>query len=110
MNPVRYNITFNIEQSFFEEWSNWVDQYFIRAHMSTKIFTAYSINRLIGGDQRDGVNYAIQFVCDSLGSFQKFATTFHTDIEKNMRSTCGEKAVSYASLMEVIEYKNIKQS
>lgn len=107
MNPVLYNITFKVAHDFLDDWLIWVENYYISSHIQSSIFTSFKLLRIYGGDAEDGVSYAIQFVVEDILKFQKFASKEALEISQIQQQFCGENALSFSTVMEIVKHDNI---
>lgn len=103
MKPILYNITFKVAHDFLEEWQGWIENVFMPQHMNHEFFQSYKVLRIFGSDAEDGVAYAIQFVVDNIVSFQRFAGNEALDIAQIQKEFCGEKALSFSTVMEIVK-------
>ena len=102
MKAILYNITFKVAHDFLDEWLVWVNQVYIAIHIKSPVFTSFKLLRIFGGDAEDGVSYAVQFIADDILNFQKFAANEALDIHKIQKEYCGERALSFSTVMEIV--------
>jgi hypothetical protein len=99
-----YNVTCNVEKPMADEWLNWMKTVHIPEVMATGCFSEFKILRLINQDGDDqGVNYAIQYTCDSEKTLEHYRATFGPSLMAKTWERYGERVVAYRSVLEIID-------
>jgi hypothetical protein len=87
-----------------EEWLQWMKEVHIPEVIATGCFSEYKILRLLHQDADDeGVNYAIQYTCDSLSTLERYRRDFGPALMQKTALKYGENILAYRSVLEVIE-------
>ena len=102
MKQILYNVTFKISEDFLDEWLEWARSAYVGMHMDGDTFSTFKILRILGDDTEHGSSYAVQFIAESLVSFQRFAGSTALTIQTEQRIFCGEKALGFSTIMEII--------
>lgn len=98
-----YNVTTNIEKADAEEWLKWMLGTHIPQVMATGMFLDFSVLKLIGDDDSGGVNYVIQYKCESLETYHWYIKQFAPALREDVIKLFGDKFIAYRSLLEVIK-------
>lgn len=100
---ILYNVTCNVEKPIAEEWLNWMKNVHIPEVMATGCFLEYKILRLLNQDSDDqGVNYAIQYTCDSESTLERYRSEFGPSLMAKTWEQYGERVIAYRSVLEII--------
>lgn len=99
-----YNVTCNMHLSTAEEWLNWMKKEHLPEVMATGCFLEYKILRLLNHDAEDeGVNYAIQYTCDSIETLERYRRDFGPGLMQKTAAKYGESVLAYRSVLEIIQ-------
>lgn len=102
MKQILYNVTFKISEDFLDEWLEWARSAYVGMHMDGDTFSEFKILRILGDDTEHGSSYAVQFIAKDIVTFQKFAGTTALSILTEQRRICGERALSFSTIMEIV--------
>lgn len=97
-----YNVTVNIDKSIVDDWLTWMQEIHIPEVMNTGIFLKSQINRVITQDDT-GSTFAIAYTCPSMKDLHQYQINFATELQKQHISRYGDKAVTFRTLMEIIQ-------
>lgn len=98
-----YNVTCNMHLSIAAEWLEWMKNEHLPEVMATGCFTEYKILRLLNNDSDDdGVNYAIQYTCESTETLERYRRDFGPALMQKTANKYGESVLAYRSVLEVI--------
>jgi hypothetical protein len=97
-----YNVTVSVEDDIKDAWLEWMRATHIPELMSLGFFLKAQINRIIIQDDSDNT-FAITYTCSSMKELHQYQINFSSELQKKHSERFGEKAVSFRTLMEVIE-------
>lgn len=87
-----------------EEWLQWMRDEHLPDVMRTGCFTEYKILKLVNQEEDDhGVNYAIQYTCDSHEKLDKYRVEHGPSLQSKTLAKYGDKVMAYRSVLEVVE-------
>ena len=97
-----YNVTVSVEECIKTDWLNWMKTQHIPELIATELFTKAQINRvIIQGDSNH--TFAIAYSCQSMKELHKYQIKFAAKLQQKHTDRYGDKAVSFRTIMEVIE-------
>ena len=99
---ILYNVTVKIETAIHQDWLQWMKNVHIPEVMQTGIFTENRICRILGEDEKEGVTYAVQYLCPDLTAFQRYQQEFAARLQADHRERYHDRYVAFRTLMEVI--------
>ena len=97
-----YNVTVSVEQSVKEDWLKWMQDVHILEVMATGVFLKSQINRVMVQGDSDNT-FAIAYTCESMKNLHQYQLKFAPELQKKHVARYGEKAVTFRTLMEVIQ-------
>ena len=97
-----YNVTVNLEETIASEWVEWMKLKHIPDVMDTKFFSEFRFTKVLSDHGGDGVNYSIQYMCDSLEVLEEYNKVHAPRLQKEHMEKYGDKAVAFRTLLEVI--------
>lgn len=87
---------------FLDDWIAWASSDYIEMHMDSGVFKNCKVLRILGDDTEHGSSYAIQFVAPNIVEFQKFAGSTAIEILAKQKEFCGDKALGFSTIMEIV--------
>jgi hypothetical protein len=97
-----YNVTVSVEESIKCDWLNWMIDEHIPEVMACGIFTKAQINRVISNVDSDNT-FAIGYTCSSMKALHQYQIDFANMMQQKHTDRYGKKALSFSTIMEVIE-------
>lgn len=97
-----YNVTTLVSHSIHDDWLKWMKEEHIPQVLNTGLFTHYRMLRLLETDETEGITYATQYFCNSLQNYTQYTQHFAPQLRKKAADKWGEQALSFRTLMEVI--------
>ena len=97
-----YNITVLIDHQVHDEWKEWMVQQHIPQVMDTKCFESWRMSRILGADESQGINYAIQYIAPSMQVFIQYRDQHATKLQQEHKNQFGKYYVAFRTLMEAI--------
>ena len=64
-----YNITVKVDLNIHEEWLEWMKEVHIPDVMNTGHFLDWSIKKILGDYDEEGVTYAVQYTAHDMDAF-----------------------------------------
>ena len=97
-----YNVTVSVEESITSDWLKWMKTEHIPEVLACGIFSKSQINRVIS--QADSNNtFAIAYNCQNLKDLHEYQVNFSGKLQQKHIERYGDKAVTFRTIMEVIE-------
>ena len=97
-----YNVTVKIEHDIHDHWLEWMQEVHIPEVMATRCFKKWSLNKLLGTDEEEGITYAVQYHCPSFEKLQFYQANFATALQADYKKQFQGKYVVFRSLLELI--------
>lgn len=97
-----YNITTLVSWAVHDDWKDWMIKEHIPQMIATQLFTHHRMVRLLEVNEDDGPTYALQLYVSNLTNFNLYREKHLDEFERKQKHAFGNQAVSFASLMEVI--------
>ncbi len=96
-----YNITYRVENTVFDAWKSWVLEKNIPSIMSLGLFSSFRFCALLGEENVDAQNYALQFKCESWETFLQYRDGKMSAFFEQQMSLFGEDVLTFSSLLEI---------
>ena len=98
-----YNVTCNIPESIEGEWVHWMKHVHIPEVIATEKFTGFKILKLLTTvEDNEGVNYAIQYYCQSLDDYEDYMNRFAPALRQKTFDRYGEQVLAFRTLLEEV--------
>ncbi len=97
-----YNVTVKIETESHEEWLQWMREKHIPEVMETGCFLKHRMLRVLV-DDTDGVNYAIQYECESMERLDEYQRDHAPALQKEHAERYKDRFVAFRTLLEEVE-------
>jgi hypothetical protein len=97
-----YNVTTQLAENLREAWLQWMQEEHIPELLSTGHFTHHRITRLLEPHEPGMVTFAVQYFCNSLDTYEHYASVHAPALRQKAQEKWGDKALSFRTLMEVI--------
>lgn len=98
-----YNVTCNIPEAIEEEWVHWMKHVHIPEVIATEKFTGFKMLKLLTTvEDNEGVNYAIQYFCQSIEDFEAYNEQFAPALKQKTFEKYGESVLAFRTLLEEI--------
>ena len=98
-----YNITVSISPEIEEDWLDWMKNKHIPDVMATGVFLEQRICRIITDSvEEHGLNYAIQYTCESLEKLEKYQAEHAPRLQKEHADRYKDQYVAIRTLLEVV--------
>jgi len=98
-----YNVTVKVDLDIHEEWKHWMRQSHIQALIETGCFTSCRMSKLLAQNEDEGITYSLQYLSPSMKKFHQYQAQFAPALRKEHHEKFGEKAVSFRTMMEVVD-------
>lgn len=99
---VVYNVTTLVEGPLGDAWLEWMQRIHIPGLMETGCFTGHRLLRLLEADETEGRTFTLQLDCRGMADFDRYREEHTTRLRQSSEDRWGEAAVSFRTLMEVI--------
>ena len=97
-----YNVTVKIEMESHEEWLKWMRDKHIPDVMKTGCFLRNRVHKVLV-DDTDGVNYAIQYECESMEKLQEYQENHAPALQREHTERYKDRFVAFRTLLEVVQ-------
>ncbi len=98
---ILYNVTCNIPLEIETEWLHWMKTEHLPQVMATEKFYSYKIFKLLTEvHDNDGVNYAVQYFCNDLETYNDYAENFAPALKAKTANKYGEKVLAFRTLLQ----------
>ena len=97
-----YNETYVVDEAIHQQWLNWMQAEQLPAIMKTGWFNSFSILTVLDSPN-EGMTYCIQFVTDSLESYNYFRNKHLQWFHQLLNQRFENKFVVFNSLMQRID-------
>lgn len=97
-----YNVTVLIDIEADDEWKSWMIENHIPEVMDTGCFESWKVSRILGADESQGINYAVQYISPSFEKFQEYRDNHASRLQKEHNILFKERYVAFRTLMETI--------
>lgn len=98
-----YNITVLIDHKVHDQWKDWMTSQHIPQVMDTQCFESWRMSRILGADESQGINYAIQYIAPSMEVFIQYRDQHSLKLQQDHKESYGEHYVAFRTLMEAID-------
>lgn len=96
-----YNVTIKIEFSVEEEWLQWMKEVHIPHVMSTGLFIANQVYKVLVDDE-DGATYSIQYQCRNMNDYEKYRDEFAPALQAETQKKYKDRFVAFRTLLEKV--------
>lgn len=97
-----YNVTTHVEPSIESQWLDWMKTDHLPKMLATKHFVRVHLFRVITQDDRGGVSYAAQYVCNTRSDYEQYVLKDANHLRKEAQNQFGEKILSFRTSLEEI--------
>lgn len=95
-----YNVTVNIDVDVHDDWLHWMQNVHIPEVMNTGMFLESKISRILA-EEEGGKSYAIQYLCESMNTYEKYKSDFAPDLQQKHTARYAGKFVAFRTLLRV---------
>ena len=99
-----YNTTFHVETEIQDEFVEYMLQRFIPACTKSGLLTSPRLARVYGGEEDEGVSFAIEFTAGDLQTLEKWNTEESSLIFAPMFDKFKEKIAGFSTILQTIKY------
>lgn len=103
-----FNMTIHIDHDVHKEWKSWMINDHIPIIMNTQCFESWKMSRVLGADETQGINYAIQFVSPSKDKFEEFRDLHMGKLQKLQQQKFRGKYAIFNTLLEMVNEGRIE--
>ena len=97
-----YNVTIKIDLETHKEWLQWMKAVHIPDVLKTGCFNDHKICRLLNQDESEGFTYAIQYLCESMETVQKYQESYAPKLQQEHTDRYKGRFVAFRTLMEEV--------
>lgn len=98
-----YNVTVKIDAPVHDEWLDWMRNIHIPEVMATGRFKSYQIAKVLGQDEREGITYAIQYICEDTKTLHLYTINEAPALQKAHTDRYAGKFVAHRTLLEILD-------
>jgi len=96
-----YNVTVNIDYDIHDEWLQWMQEIHVPEVMKTGMFLEARISKILHEEEEGGRSYAIQYLCESMETYEKYRDEFAPALQKSHTEKFAGKFVAFRTLLRV---------
>ncbi len=97
---ILYNITFNIDTDIESEWILWLKEYYLVEIMKTGYFDRYKVYRLLGREEDQSINYAVQFFTTTLENLNAFLSDKAPEFTRILQEKFGHRHAAFMTVLQ----------
>lgn len=98
-----YNVTCNIPEEIESEWVHWMKHVHIPEVIATEKFSGFKMLKLLTAvADNEGVNYAIQYFCNSMEDYNDYADNHAPALKAKTFERYGEQVLAFRTLLEEV--------
>jgi len=99
---ILYNVTVKVDTNVHEDWLKWMKEVHIPDVMETGFFIENRICRLLEQDESDGITYAVQYICNDIKDYQRYAEEEAPRLQSDHSNRYRNQFVAFRTLLEII--------
>jgi hypothetical protein len=100
---ILYNVTFNIDNSYHDEWLAWMKSKYVPELMATGLFVRHTILKLMNEEDNGGTTYAFQYFLKSMNELEAFEKNHAPALQAKHQQRFADKFVAFRTVLEVVE-------
>lgn len=100
---ILYNVTIKVDQQIAHQWLHWLLHEHIPEVLESKCFISHRVVRLLEVDDQDGPTYAVQYVAESKGDYNRYIELFAPELRQRSIDKWGQHFIAFRSVMEIIQ-------
>lgn len=97
-----YNITTLVAHPIAIDWLKWMKEKHLPAIMSSGCFLEYRLLQLKDQDETEGLTYSLQLLAANREEYERYLREFAPALREDARQHWGENALSFRTLMQVV--------
>jgi len=97
-----YNVTIKIEPAIHDAWLSWMQDIHIPEVIATGCFVKATVLRLLEVDDSDGPTYAIQYLAESKGLYNRYIENHAPEMRQRTFDKWGNQFIAFRSVMQVV--------
>ena len=94
------NTTFVIERSLYDQFVQWVTQFYVSAAMKTGMFNTWRLAQVLSNDDPEVVSLACELTCESLSEGVRWHDTTASLLRDDMAARWGDKALFFTTYLK----------
>jgi hypothetical protein len=97
-----YNITTLVVHPIAKDWLRWMKEKHIPEIMCSGCFLEYRLLQLKEQDETEGLTYSLQLLAGNKDEYERYLREFAPALREDARQPWGENALSFRTLMQVV--------
>jgi hypothetical protein len=98
-----YNVTTAVVKEMAADWEQWLVQEHAPEIISTGCFIKFHLLKLLQLDDSEGTTYAVQYYAANKEDYERYINDHAITFRRKATDRWGETAVSFRTIMEVIQ-------
>jgi hypothetical protein len=98
-----YNVTTKVDWSIHDAWVAWMQDVHIPEVTGTGCFEKHQFVRVLDIDEADGATYAAQYYAANMAKYNHYVNAYAPALKKKVLEKWGQHALSFRSLMEIVD-------
>ncbi|HRS24786.1 MAG TPA: DUF4286 family protein [Paludibacteraceae bacterium] len=97
-----FNTTYLVENEFYPQWINWVQESLIPFMMSTAGFSEPQIAKVLSGESVKETSYSVQFKISDKSALNDWMRQYGEDFAKLCSANFGNHVLFFSTMLELI--------
>ena len=92
-----------VDIAITEEWITWQKEEHIPEMMATKLFTEFSLYKLLEQEESETITYVVQYSTASKDNYDKFLNQYAPGLRSKALLRWGSRFLAFRTLMELVQ-------
>jgi hypothetical protein len=97
------NDTTSIHPAQAQNWIQWMQNIVIPLVKNESCIESFRLTKIKGGEDENGITYALQFICKDVADYQHFSQHFDPKLQEEQKNRFQGHFGSFRSVLEVLE-------
>lgn len=99
---ILYNVTINIQESFHDQWLQWMQEKHIQEVLATGKFSSARMVKVLVEEEMGGITYAIQYTTDSKETLQRYYDEDAPRLREEGARLFGDKMLAFRTELQLV--------
>ena len=96
------NTTFHAQLTIAPDVKKWLAEVYIPGSLKHEHLSSARLARVLGGDDPDGISYAVQFECPTLAAAKHWHDHEGADLRAQMLRRWGQRTLFFTTYLQVL--------
>lgn len=97
-----YNVTIKVDPVIANDWLKWLNDEHIPDILATGCFTKARVFHLLEMEESDGPTYSVQYEAANKGDYERYLSSFATDMRKKATDKWHNQFIAFRSVLELV--------